>query len=206
MALTEMQLLAIAGQLMRGQTVEVASNEAAKQARERLTEECGELVIYEPGSLGTDWSLALAPKDEERDGYPTWCRECGIDGRLSVVSGTFEAMGMRLGEDGFATADASQFDTDNEIVECGACGAQFPLSGYGRCVSQPLTVEISTKDVRLVGFWLTEDEATAVLSKHGEVIAEMARRAALRAIKRSLWAEGLSREQVARLMRSGAAQ
>lgn len=64
------------------------------------------------------------------------CPRCGAepdDARLKVVSGTFQAEGMLLQEDGFATMDARQFNTDHEMVRCSECEAVFPL---GECLEE----------------------------------------------------------------------
>ena len=58
------------------------------------------------------------------------CPRCGAkeeDARLAVISGTFRATKMYLCEDGFATADAKQFDTDNEKVYCHVCDTVMDL-------------------------------------------------------------------------------
>ncbi len=55
------------------------------------------------------------------------CPKCGAEDDLCVVRGTFSGS-IPLREDGFAFADASCVDTEDEVVRCGACGAEFPLS------------------------------------------------------------------------------
>ena len=60
------------------------------------------------------------------------CKAPPDEAHLEVVSGTFNAIGMRLQEDGFATSDANQFNTDEEWVFCNACDARFPL---GECMA-----------------------------------------------------------------------
>lgn len=52
---------------------------------------------------------------------------CGTDGDLSVVSGTFEAMGMPLFADGFSPADAQSFSTDAVRIAYGACRREFSI-------------------------------------------------------------------------------
>ena len=60
-------------------------------------------------------------------GWSTSCPYCGTDDQLSVVSGTFEAMGMPLSADGFSTADAQSFNTDEVQIACGACQREFSI-------------------------------------------------------------------------------
>jgi hypothetical protein len=59
--------------------------------------------------------------------WSTSCPYCGADDQLSVVSGTFEAMGMPLSADGFSTADAQSFNTDEVQIACGACRREFSM-------------------------------------------------------------------------------
>ncbi len=64
------------------------------------------------------------------------CPKCGAgpdEANLQVVSGNFRASKMWLRRDGFAAMDAKTFDTDEEVVYCGACGARFPL---GDCLDE----------------------------------------------------------------------
>lgn len=57
--------------------------------------------------------------------FKTVCPKCGKKDQLFVSSGVFYAQGLFLAEDGFAFSDAKQVDTEDEWVECGACGAGF---------------------------------------------------------------------------------
>ena len=59
--------------------------------------------------------------------FETKCQKCGEE-NLNVTSGMFEAVGMPLTADGFSTSDASQFNTENELVTCGSCNTMFELS------------------------------------------------------------------------------
>jgi len=54
------------------------------------------------------------------------CPGCGAEGDLYVVAGIFSGR-IPLGRDGFAFVDAEWLDTEDEVVECGACGHRFPL-------------------------------------------------------------------------------
>jgi len=59
--------------------------------------------------------------------FSTICPRCGAKDDLSVISGSFATHGMTLGVDGFSFCDASQCDTDDVRVRCGACEAAFDL-------------------------------------------------------------------------------
>jgi len=52
--------------------------------------------------------------------FETKCIKCGEES-LHVIAGTFTARGMTVTRDGFATTDAREFDTDNEMVSCTEC-------------------------------------------------------------------------------------
>ena len=58
------------------------------------------------------------------------CKAPTEEANLEVVSGTFDSR-MPLTADGFTPLDSKQFDTDNEMVACDACGDTFPL---GECL------------------------------------------------------------------------
>ena len=60
------------------------------------------------------------------------CPLCLVAGDLEVVSGIFRITGMHLNEDGFAFADASQVETEDERVLCRACERTFPLAEVTR--------------------------------------------------------------------------
>lgn len=60
--------------------------------------------------------------------FRTACPFCGANGRLTVVSGRFDAVGMTLTEDGFAFADAKEIYTEDEDVHCDACNRYFSLN------------------------------------------------------------------------------
>jgi uncharacterized protein YbaR (Trm112 family) len=60
--------------------------------------------------------------------FKTQCPYCKEGEHLVVVSGTFYATGMALSEDGFAFQEAKNIDTEDEIVRCGLCNKEFPLS------------------------------------------------------------------------------
>jgi len=71
-------------------------------------------------------------------GFETACRGCGAEGEMEVVAGTFDAQGMRLCEDGFATSDAKTFNTSSEVASCRMCGHTQTLSGEApACVPRP---------------------------------------------------------------------
>jgi hypothetical protein len=57
--------------------------------------------------------------------YRTTCRSCG--GQLHVVSGRFRTTKMPLEPNGFAFADATQLETEDEQVWCSRCEAEGPL-------------------------------------------------------------------------------
>ena len=59
--------------------------------------------------------------------WNTRCPRCGVEGDLRVVRGAFSGS-IPLCEDGFAFVDAERLDTEDEVVRCGACGVEFPLS------------------------------------------------------------------------------
>ena len=59
--------------------------------------------------------------------WMTKCPKCGTEDNLWVVRGTFSGS-IPLSEDGFAFVDARCVDTEDEVVRCGACGAEFALS------------------------------------------------------------------------------
>lgn len=63
------------------------------------------------------------------------CKAMPDDARLEVTSGIFRARALFLSEDGFATMDAKQFDTDNEMVFCHACEETFSL---GECLDDEM--------------------------------------------------------------------
>ena len=54
------------------------------------------------------------------------CPHCNAE-ELEVISGNFQAYGMKLCKDGFAFADAKQVDTDDENVRCRNCGNEYDL-------------------------------------------------------------------------------
>ena len=59
--------------------------------------------------------------------FKSQCPLCKTDGQLTVISGTFTAFGMVLLKDGFAFCDAKNVHTEDELVECQACGKIFHL-------------------------------------------------------------------------------
>ncbi len=72
--------------------------------------------------------------------YHTTCPKCGAE-QLTVVSGSFYAAGMMLHEDGFATMDANEFSTEDEKVECGACGATCDLGDLDADLDEPVQTD-----------------------------------------------------------------
>lgn len=66
------------------------------------------------------------------------CKAEPDDARLEVISGVFNARAMYLQEDGFATMDAKQFDTDEEKVYCHACEQTMSL---GECLDDEVNDE-----------------------------------------------------------------
>lgn len=69
-------------------------------------------VVVEPGDYTT---------------FTTSCPFCGVNDQLSVVGGTFQAMGISIAHDGFAFADAQMMQTEDEEVRCDACGSTFSM-------------------------------------------------------------------------------
>ena len=75
-------------------------------------------------------------EDEEEDddseegefaSFSTVCPYCKKNGQLEVVG--FSAVTcIPLSKDGFATTQASYFETSEEVVHCTACDKEFPLS------------------------------------------------------------------------------
>jgi len=65
-------------------------------------------------------------KEEEETVWRVKCPKCGAEDDLYVVRGVFMGS-IPLSEDGFAFTDASRVDTEDEVVRCGVCGAEFPL-------------------------------------------------------------------------------
>lgn len=57
--------------------------------------------------------------------FATSCPYCGQEGALEVVGGTFQTMGVRVDAEGFAFADASMMQTEEELVRCDACQRTF---------------------------------------------------------------------------------
>lgn len=69
-------------------------------------------VVVEPGDYTT---------------FTTSCPFCGANDQLSVVGGTFQAMGISIAHDGFAFADAQTMQTEDEMVQCEACSRTFSM-------------------------------------------------------------------------------
>lgn len=59
--------------------------------------------------------------------FSTTCPHCKAADELFVISGIFTTR-IPLSSAGFSTEDASQFNTEDERVECGGCGKVFPLT------------------------------------------------------------------------------
>ncbi|MEW6048087.1 MAG: hypothetical protein AB1609_16705 [Bacillota bacterium] len=59
--------------------------------------------------------------------WKTTCPKCGAEGNLFVVAGSFSGW-IPLCSGGFSFSDATRLDTEDEVVRCDACGAEFPLS------------------------------------------------------------------------------
>jgi hypothetical protein len=59
--------------------------------------------------------------------FKTQCPKCGVDGELFVSAGKFYTTKMKLCHDGFSFSDAKNVDTEDEWVECHACGMGMEL-------------------------------------------------------------------------------
>ena len=57
--------------------------------------------------------------------FATSCPYCGGADELEVVGGTFQTMGVRVSAEGFAFADASMMQTEDEEIQCNACHRTF---------------------------------------------------------------------------------
>ena len=78
--------------------------------------------------------------------YCTKWPRCGAPpekAKLKVISGRFVS-DMPLAEDGFSPIDAKEWDTEDEIVKCAACGTFFQLYECLPCeqISHVETIEI----------------------------------------------------------------
>ena len=63
--------------------------------------------------------------------FKTTCPRCGAPpetAKLEVVSGEFDAKGIKLYSDGFSLGDYQKMSTSEEVVQCMVCEASFPLS------------------------------------------------------------------------------
>ncbi|MEW6049121.1 MAG: hypothetical protein AB1609_22070 [Bacillota bacterium] len=58
--------------------------------------------------------------------WKTTCPRCGAEDELFIVAGNFSGR-IPLCSDGFSFLDAKHLNTEDEIVRCDACGAEFPL-------------------------------------------------------------------------------
>lgn len=79
------------------------------------------------------------------------CPRCGVEDDLWVVRGTFSGS-IPLSEDGFAFVDAERLDTEDEVVRCGACGAEFSL---GDLDADAVSESLPAGDGSVATVWLT---------------------------------------------------
>jgi len=100
------------------------------------------------------------------------CPTCGAE-ELWVVAGSFSSR-IPLAPDGFAFCDAKFVDTEDELVECGACAARFPLAA-------------------LDGTWLQHHKA----SEAHAAAAELASRHGDAAAAKALYAQAAEAEETA---------
>ena len=61
----------------------------------------------------------------EYTSFSTSCPYCGQADELEMVGGTFQTLGVPITAAGFALADASMMQTEDEIVLCNACQRSF---------------------------------------------------------------------------------
>ena len=65
---------------------------------------------------------------EHEPQWNTTCIDCGAVDQMNVYSGTFLAAGMPLdAAGGFSFLDAKQVSTEDERVQCMACGSEWDL-------------------------------------------------------------------------------
>ena len=57
--------------------------------------------------------------------FSTSCPYCGAEDTLTVVTGTFSAMGLGVQADGFAFDDAQSLQTEDEQIFCSGCQRTF---------------------------------------------------------------------------------
>jgi hypothetical protein len=60
--------------------------------------------------------------------FSTTCKDCGAEDTLYIVACSAQFVGVQLTADGFSLGDAKQVNTDNEIVSCYDCQAEYPLA------------------------------------------------------------------------------
>lgn len=75
--------------------------------------------------------------------FVTECPKCSGD--LFVVGGCFTTR-IPLSSDGFSTEDANGFNTEDEVVACGACDYRGPLAIVGD-ESEPESADVKTDAV-----------------------------------------------------------
>ena len=77
------------------------------------------------------WEIWVRPTPDHVEHEPQWnttCPDCGTVDQMNVYSGTFIAMGMPLdAAGGFSFLDAKQVSTEDERVQCMACGSEWDL-------------------------------------------------------------------------------
>lgn len=62
--------------------------------------------------------------------YNTACPDCGGDGQLEVISGSFAAKGILLKVTGPAYTEFEQITPSGEFVKCKICGSVFRLRDF----------------------------------------------------------------------------
>ena len=75
------------------------------------------------------WASPPAPERGLNEAqWTTTCPDCGVADQMNVYSGTFLAAGMPLdAAGGFSFLDAQQVNTEDERVQCMACGSEWDL-------------------------------------------------------------------------------
>ena len=88
----------------------------------------GQVKVHHGDSEYPLWVRPTPDHVEHEAQWNTTCPDCGVADQMNVYSGTFLAAGMPLdAAGGFSFLDAKQVSTEDERVQCMACGSEWDL-------------------------------------------------------------------------------